>query len=763
VILDSRAAEFISADGPGIKIAEGTFNEPVMVGIYKETDPLVLAPMAEGFQRLGALRVDFGGVIPNKPFKLSIAAPPTPPDPNSPITPDSQLFIANEVEVFGQKKLMVVDTAALKDNNTRIETNSPPWPGCSAEGIYTMMINSIYQLSYITGMVGSVGAAVMCMDLVFITSGPQFIMPIPINRNVTLTARDLTTGETIFKQDLTGPTMQGQVYNFGVASNDKECPTVTGVTGLTVMGFDVTGQRMESRGITITPQLDGGLVNSILVEGVDGTTLETFAYDGLSRLSSAVDDDAAIEYGYDPASRKTWRKQLGKLIEYTYDKVNNPLSVKYPNSRLIEREFDALSRIKKIKQGTVGIAEMNHIGRSFRLLSKQYGNGDLISYLYDNGRRLTGLDAKNKNSDLINKYVYGYNRVGMKMFEQRGHNGNKGDAFSYDGVYRLTGMKFNSPEPQNPATILFEKQKAINLDKVYNIMSIVESQDGLTNTINTNIPEGSTYSKLNQYERFDQWGLSYDLNGNTTQKGTQHFTYDYRNQLVRAVGVNTTTDFKYDPLGHRIKKIVSTGSQGKTSQYFYDGDQLIEERDGNDNVLRQFVYGNGVDEIIRMDKYEGATVTSYCFHTDANGSVTSITDADGNLVERVTYDTYGMPTFWDPTGNVIPESLIGNNILFQGREYDKETNLYYYRARYYDPIMGRFLQTDPMGYQDSMNLYQAFNMNPVNFVDPMGLEWLYSKENLGTLEGEWNYYPGFAKKDVTYRYLVIVKNGSFSF
>ncbi|MCX6580465.1 MAG: hypothetical protein NT166_09800 [Candidatus Aminicenantes bacterium] len=465
-------------------------------------------------------------------------------------------------------------------------------------------------------------------------------------------------------------------------------------------------------------------------EGVDGTTLETFAYDGLSRLSSAVDDDAAIEYGYDPASRKTWGKQMGKLIEYTYDKVNNPLSVKYPNSRLIEREFDALSRIKKIREGASGIAEMNHIGRSFRLLSKQYGNGDLISYLYDNGRRLTGLESKNKNSDLINKYVYGYNRVGMKMFEQRVHDGNKGDAFSYDGVYRLTGVKFNSPEPHNPATTLFEKQKAINLDKVYNIISIVESQDGLTNTINTSIPEGSTYSKLNQYERFDQWGLSYDLNGNITQKGTQHFTYDYRNQLVRAVGVNTTTDFKYDPLGHRVKKIVSTGSQGKTSQYFYDGDQLIEERDGNDNVLKQYIYGDGIDEIIRMDKYEGATVTSYYFHTDANGSVTSITDKDGNLIERVTYDTYGMPTFLDPTGNVIPESLIGNTILFQGREYDKETNLYYYRARYYDPIMGRFLQNDPMGYQDSMNLYQGFNMNPVNFIDPFGTV-IHEWKNLG--------------------------------
>jgi RHS repeat-associated protein len=86
----------------------------------------------------------------------------------------------------------------------------------------------------------------------------------------------------------------------------------------------------------------------------------------------------------------------------------------------------------------------------------------------------------------------------------------------------------------------------------------------------------------------------------------------------------------------------------------------------------------------------------------------------------VTYDIYGMPTFWDAASNKISKSSIGNNLLFHGREYDTELNLYYFRARYYDPIMGRFLSTDPMGYQDSMNLYQALNMNPVNFVDPFG-------------------------------------------
>jgi RHS repeat-associated protein len=89
--------------------------------------------------------------------------------------------------------------------------------------------------------------------------------------------------------------------------------------------------------------------------------------------------------------------------------------------------------------------------------------------------------------------------------------------------------------------------------------------------------------------------------------------------------------------------------------------------------------------------------------------------------------------------------VIDNELLFQGRRYEKETNLIYFRARYYDPIMGRFLSVDPMGYQDSMNLYQGFNMNPVNFVDPFG-KWnlnvhkAITREALKKISSNWDYW-----------------------
>jgi len=313
----------------------------------------------------------------------------------------------------------------------------------------------------------------------------------------------------------------------------------------------------------------------------------------------------------------------------------------------------------KINQYQKKITDYSYIGRSYRVLSQQFGNGNAVSYLYDQGRRLTTKEAKNKNSDLINKYNYGYNNVHMKKYEQRVHDSNKGDVFAYDEIYRLIGMKFNSPEPTDPATDQYEKKKALTFDDLSNIVRIVETLNGQDKTINTEIPADSNYFKLNQYEHFDQWGLSYDLNGNLTQKSTQKMYHDYRNRMVRVTEGTTTTENKYDALGRRIQKVFTTGSQSKTENYYYAGQQVIEVRDGNDQVKSQFIYGNGIDEIIRVDKYTGTASTPYYFQSNAIGSTTAVTDATGNVFERVDYDIYGIPTFRDAAGNEIPKSSIG--------------------------------------------------------------------------------------------------------
>jgi RHS repeat-associated protein len=170
-----------------------------------------------------------------------------------------------------------------------------------------------------------------------------------------------------------------------------------------------------------------------------------------------------------------------------------------------------------------------------------------------------------------------------------------------------------------------------------------------------------------------------------------------------------------DAAGRRVEKLYNYAT---ITKYVYDGDHCIAGYDGSGNLRRKYIYGPSVDEPISMIEAAGSYAGTYYYHFDALGSVVGLTNASGTTVEVYEYDVYGRVGATDASHP--------NRILFTGREYDKETGLYYYRARYYNPQIGRFLQTDPIGYGDGMNWYRYCGNSPINGTDPLGQEfWEY--------------------------------------
>jgi RHS repeat-associated protein len=221
---------------------------------------------------------------------------------------------------------------------------------------------------------------------------------------------------------------------------------------------------------------------------------------------------------------------------------------------------------------------------------------------------------------------------------------------------------------------------------------------------------------------------SYDKNGNTsskTNKTTNEYTKYYwnaENQMTRLEKYTqagdtiptSTAKYIYDGLGRRVAKNVDN----TVTKYLYDQEDILLELDETDTILARYTHGPGIDEPLSLDK----DAQSYYYIADGLGSIVKLMDTAGTVVNNYTYDAFG---------NIVEKTEgVANPYTYTAREYDAESGLYYYRFRYYDAKIGRFLSEDPIGFWAGVNFYVYVGNNPINWIDPFGFHSLkYDKDD----------------------------------
>ena len=428
------------------------------------------------------------------------------------------------------------------------------------------------------------------------------------------------------------------------------------------------------------------------------TNISTWHYDSLGRVTRAVCDGKSYEYIYDAYGNLKEKRSNGKrLVSYTHDRAGQITEIRDPAGVSTRYEYDILGRRSRIfnddgLEVRYGYDALNRISRI------HYGNGVETAYTYDGDGNIRTLETRAGENVLLS-FAYRYDGNGNRTAKTGTQatlggitseitTGNNALDLSY--AYDVRGQLLE--ERRNGASVCYAYDKAGNRIRKTDAQGEIRY---LYNEKNQLVEEESPA---------DRKQFSYDRQGGIIEEknaaGIRLFSYNSRHQQTRVeTETGSVQENRYDAEGLRFELL----ENGRRTSFVYHNGELLQE-EGREEQGTSYHLGAG------MEAFRRGQELSY-YHRDEQLSTVFVTDGQGEIRNSYQYDAFGIP--------LETTEQLNNRIRYTGQQYDELTEQYYLRARYYNPVAGRFMQEDV--YQgDGLNLYAYCGNNPVVYDDPSG-------------------------------------------
>ena len=469
-------------------------------------------------------------------------------------------------------------------------------------------------------------------------------------------------------------------------------------TSTTEYTYDLVGNRKsqkDARSVTVT--FDYDQLNRITNKTYTDTSLDVvYTYDtgpnSIGKLSAMTDKEGVTTYDYDTRGNLNSRSRVTDgdtyLTQYGYDINDRMTSATYPSLRVVTYVRNDLGQVTSVTTTASGGSQVT-IASNLNYLpfgaleDMDWGNGLSLDQTFDNDYRLT-------NQVLGTKYSRDYIYDDVNNIKNINDNisATKNQTFNYDVLDRL-----------DDATGVYG-----SLDYGYDD---VGNRTALT--VDTDPAISYNYSPTaNQLDDIDGAAITYDNNGNTKTKDALTFDYDENNRMSQVGDGAVTTSYGFNGKGERVRKT----SAGVSNFYHYDSSgNLLFESDASGNATVEYIWLGSQ----RLAMAQG--VNLYYTHVDHLGSVQLLTDSAGGVVWSADYKPFGEV-------NII-SAVVENNLRFPGQYYDGESGLHYNYFRDYDPGIGRYVESDPIGLGGGLNTYVYVANSPYVFIDQSGLIYKY--------------------------------------